>query len=83
MNARKYLLILTIALLSPVAAHATTGGACPTTAQYLAVSDAATQPSLALAPLVTLASLGVTQCFYITSGPLGNDSNTGTDEAHP
>jgi hypothetical protein len=83
MNILKKLFLGLFIICLPAIAHAATGGACPTTAQYLAVSDAQEQPSLATAPLVTLASLGVTQCFYITSGPLGNDSNTGTDEAHP
>ena len=52
----------------------TIGGpnSCPTGANYLS------EPSDAL---VSLATLGVTTCYYISSA--GNDSNTGVDETHP
>lgn len=48
------------------------GGACPTSADYVnSVSGAA----------VTLASFGVTSCYYVAAN--GSDSNTGTTEASP
>jgi hypothetical protein len=52
------------------------GGACPTTAQYVNISN----PT---GPLVTLASKGITRCFYIAAN--GSDSNDGLSEAsgHP
>jgi MYXO-CTERM domain-containing protein len=81
---RKLLALVVLAVLTiTLPARAATGGACPTTAQYLAVSDAATQPSLAVTPLVTLASLGVNQCFYVASDGTASDSNSGTTEAKP
>jgi glucuronoarabinoxylan endo-1,4-beta-xylanase len=48
------------------------GGTCPSGANYLS------EPTDAL---VTLATLGVTNCYFIAAA--GNDANTGTDEAHP
>jgi MYXO-CTERM domain-containing protein len=51
-------------------------GACPTGADYLSQAMDAQK-----APLVTLASLGVTDCYYISAA--GSDSNTGADEGHP
>jgi hypothetical protein len=48
------------------------GGPCPTGANYL---NAATNS------LVTLASLGVTNCYYISAR--GSDSNAGTSESSP
>src|SRR5208282_1653636 len=57
----------------PVIANA---GTCPSGANYLSTSmDALTLP------LVTLASLGVTNCFYVAAA--GADTNTGADETHP
>lgn len=47
-------------------------GTCPTGANYLNT----TNPT---GPLVTLASLGVTNCFYIAAN--GSDSNSGATEA--
>jgi hypothetical protein len=47
------------------------GGACPTGANYLNASGS----------LVTLSSLGVTSCFYISAA--GADTNSGTSEAMP
>ena len=52
------------------------GGTCPSGANYLSSS----MDALKL-PLVTLASLGVTNCYFIAAS--GSDSNTGTDEGHP
>jgi hypothetical protein len=52
------------------------GGTCPSGANYLSQSMDAQR-----LPLVTLASVGVTNCYYIASA--GSDSNTGTDEGHP
>ncbi len=48
------------------------GGTCPTGANYV-------NPSTNT--LVTLSNLGITGCYYIAAN--GNDSSTGTDEAHP
>ena len=50
------------------------GGACPSTAQYINTAN----PT---GPLVTLASLGVTSCFYVADS--GADTNSGTTEAAP
>ncbi|HXN98590.1 MAG TPA: choice-of-anchor D domain-containing protein [Candidatus Acidoferrales bacterium] len=50
------------------------GGACPTGAQYV-------NPNNPSGPLVTLASFGVTSCFYIAAS--GSDSNSGTSETAP
>jgi hypothetical protein len=47
------------------------GGTCPSGANYLNSSGS----------LVTLASLGVTNCYYIAAN--GNDSNNGTSESAP
>lgn len=46
------------------------GGACPTGANYLDPSSGS---------MVTLASLGVTNCYYISAA--GSDSNSGTSES--
>jgi hypothetical protein len=69
------LLYLPILLLFASAAHAA-GGTCPTGANYLSPS----MDALKL-PLVTLARVGVTNCYFIAAS--GADSNTGTDEEHP
>lgn len=58
--------------LAPAIAHAA-GGTCPTGANYLNAAGATTQ--------VTLASIGVTSCYYASA--TGVDTATGTDEAHP
>jgi hypothetical protein len=50
------------------------GGTCPSNAQYVNTAN----PT---GPLVTLASLGVTSCFYAAAS--GSDSNAGTSEASP
>lgn len=64
-------LLAILLFLVPAVAHAA-GGACPTPTQY--ANGSTTTP-------VTLASLGVTSCFY--ASPTGVDTATGTDEAHP
>ncbi len=48
------------------------GGTCPAGANYL---------NWTTGSLVTLSSLGVTNCYFIAAS--GADTNTGTDEAHP
>ncbi len=48
------------------------GGTCPTGASYVNTSTKT---------LVTLTSLGVTQCYYIAAN--GSDSNSGTSELSP
>jgi hypothetical protein len=54
------------------------GGACPTAANYIDPTNPSSGGGLGS---VTLASQGVTSCFYISSS--GLDSNTGTTEAAP
>ncbi len=48
------------------------GGSCPSGANYL-------NPANVTGAKVTLASLGITSCYYISAA--GSDSNTGTTEA--
>lgn len=64
-------------LCAPLVAHAA-GGACPSGANYI-------NPALqgVDGPRVTLASMGVTSCFYVAAN--GSDSNDGLSEAagHP
>ncbi len=50
------------------------GGACPSGANY-------TNPSNPTGPMVTLSSLGVTNCYFIAAN--GSDANSGTSEASP
>jgi len=50
------------------------GGACPTAANYL-------NPANPGGNKITLAGIGVTNCFYIAAN--GSDSNNGTSEATP
>lgn len=50
------------------------GGACPSGANYLNSSN----PT---GSLVTLSSLGVTSCYYVSAG--GSDTNSGTSESSP
>jgi hypothetical protein len=68
-------LFIAASTLAPRTAYAA-GGACPSSAQYI-------NPSNPTGPLVTLASLGVTTCFYIAAN--GSDSNDGLSETsgHP
>ncbi len=60
--------------LKPSVAHAAGGGACPTAATY-------TNPSNPAGSLVTLASLGITNCYYVADN--GSDSNSGMSESTP
>jgi hypothetical protein len=71
---KKISLFALILLFAPLAARAAGGGACPSDAQYV-------NPANPMGSLVTLASLGVTNCFYIAAS--GSDSNPGTSEASP
>jgi len=50
------------------------GGTCPSGANY-------TNPSNPTGPMVTLASLGITNCYYVSAA--GSDSNSGTSESAP
>jgi hypothetical protein len=59
-------------------ASAATGGACPTGANYLSLTSPQTGGG---AGSVTLASLGITSCFYVSAA--GSDTNSGTSEASP
>lgn len=72
--------LLRVAILSAclLCARAAFGGSCPMTAQYYALSDPG---SASMPTLVTLASLGVTNCYYIAAN--GSDSNDGASEASP
>src|SRR5580700_6076159 len=70
----KIFLFALILLFAPLAARAAGGGACPSDAQYI-------NPANPTGSLVTLASLGVTNCFYIAAN--GSDSNPGTSEESP
>jgi hypothetical protein len=70
---KKTYLFMLVLLFAPLGARAS-GGACPSDAQYI-------NPANPTGALVTLASLGVTNCFYIAAN--GSDSNPGTSEASP
>ena len=50
------------------------GGACPSGANYI-------NPASPAGPLVALASLGVTNCYYVAAN--GSDANPGTSESSP
>ena len=64
------LTIFGVLLISAKAAAA--GGSCPTGANYL---DSDTNS------LVTLSSLGITNCYYISAA--GSDANNGTSKSTP
>jgi hypothetical protein len=70
---KKISLFILLLLFAPLAARAA-GGACPSDAQYI-------NPANPTGSFVTLASLGVTNCFYIAAN--GSDSNSGTSESTP
>jgi hypothetical protein len=57
-----------------VARPAFAGGTCPSGANY-------NNPSNPTGSLVTLSSLGVTNCYFVAAN--GSDSNSGTSEASP
>jgi hypothetical protein len=59
---------------SPSPSPSPSPGACPTGASYL-------NPANPTGPLVTLTSLGITRCYYISAS--GSDSNSGTTESNP
>lgn len=61
-----------IGLLLAAKSALASGGSCPEGANYLNSSTNS---------LVTLSSLGVTQCYYIAAS--GSDSNSGTSESSP
>jgi hypothetical protein len=64
-------------LLSPSFAFAA-GGACPTPANYLSLSN----PAVAnWQGSVTLSSLGISSCYYVANN--GADTNAGTTEGSP
>src|ERR1700733_6228161 len=65
--------ILMLCILSAGRAFAA-GGACPSGANY-------TSPTNPTGALVALASLGITNCYYIAAS--GSDSNNGTSESTP
>jgi hypothetical protein len=74
--------LIPLLLLSVVPCFAA-GGSCPSAANY-------TNPANPTGPLVTLSSLGVTACYYVSASTSGTgtnspglDTNTGTDESHP
>lgn len=62
----------------PSFAATTAGGACPTGSNYLDLTNPQNGGGQGS---VTLASLGITSCFYISAA--GSDSNSGTSEASP
>ena len=67
---RKYLIYIAFTLLAfPSLVF---GGTCPSGANY-------TNPAIPIGALVTLSSLGVINCFYISSA--GADTNAGTVES--
>ena len=72
---KRILIAAMLSLLGAIAPRAA-GGTCPSGANYLSASMDAQK-----LPLVTLSSLGVTNCYFIAAS--GSDSNTGTDEAQP
>jgi hypothetical protein len=55
------------------------GGACPASPYY--ATTAVQSPATLSRPSVTLASLGITNCFYISAA--GADTNSGTTESSP
>src|SRR5271156_1511068 len=73
----KKLLAIFVFFIAAGAAHAA-GGSCPTGANYLNLTTPQTGGGLGS---VTLASLGITNCYYISSS--GLDTNTGTTESAP
>jgi hypothetical protein len=59
-------------------ASTTGGGACPGGANYLSLSNPQAGGGQGS---VTLASLGITSCYYVSAA--GSDSNSGTSESSP
>jgi hypothetical protein len=70
------LLTFLLLLILPCCAFAQgTGGSCPSAANYINPAD----PS---GPRVTLASLGVKSCYFVSKS-MGSDGNAGTSEGSP
>jgi hypothetical protein len=74
---RRFAVALALPFLCSCAFAASTGGSCPTSPNYVNVANEGQTGTLN----VTLASLGVTSCYYVGVG--GADSNAGTTEAAP
>jgi hypothetical protein len=74
---RRSAVALAIPLIGTCAFAASTGGACPTATNYVNVANEGQAGTFS----VTLASLGVTSCFYVGVG--GADGNAGKTEAAP
>jgi hypothetical protein len=75
-----YFLVFLLSLCSisrATTAATTAGGSCPTGSNYVNVAKEGQSGTFN----VTLASLGVTSCFYV--GVSGSDSNAGTSESAP
>ena len=72
--ARKLILVLGTLVLWSLPAFAA-GGTCPSAANYV-------NPANPTGSLVTLSSLGITSCFYISKSS-GADTNAGTTEGAP
>lgn len=71
--------VLYLFLLIPLMAIAALGqGSCPSGANYLDLTNPSNGGGNGS---VTLASLGITSCYYVSA--TGLDSNTGADETHP
>ena len=76
-NMRKPCLLLVLTACGAIMTCANAfgaGGTCPSGANYL-------NPANPAGPQVTLSSLGVTSCYYISAS--GSDSNNGTGESTP
>lgn len=70
--------LLSLLLFLAAPASAAVGGTCPAGANYLSLTSPQTGGGLGS---VTLSSLGITSCFYVSAA--GSDSNNGTSEAAP
>lgn len=73
MRSAKLWMVLVVLLASPLALFGA-GGACPSGANYLSLSNPTGSK-------VGLSSFGVTNCYYIAAN--GSDSNNGTSESTP
>jgi len=70
--------VLGILITGGAAKSFAAGGSCPTGSNYLNLTSPQSGGGMGS---VTLTSLGVTSCYYISAA--GSDANAGTDEAHP
>lgn len=75
--AKLFILVFGLAMLFAAPSFAA-GGACPSGSDYISLTSPQTGGGLGS---VTLSSLGITSCFYVSSA--GSDSNAGTSEASP